>query len=143
MTDNYDDIINLPHHQSAKRVHMSNYDRAAQFSPFAALTGYDDAVKETARLTDRKVELDEYELQILNEKLNRIQDALSEEPEVSITYFVADDKKSGGSYKTISGIVKRIDEFEHLVLMRNGMKIPIEDILEIDDDLFKQLEITE
>ena len=143
MTDNYDDIINLPHHQSAKRAHMSNYDRAAQFLPFAALTGYDDAVKETARLTDSKVELDEYELQSLNEKLNRIQDALNEEPEVSITYFVADNKKSGGSYKTISGIVKRIDEFEHLVLMRNGMKIPIEDILEIDGDVFKQLVITE
>lgn len=143
MTDNYDDIINLPHHQSASRVHMSNYDRAAQFSPFAALTGYDDAVKETARLTDRKIELDEYELQSLNEKLNRIQDALNEGPEVSITYFVADKKKSGGSYKTISGIVKRIDEFEHLVLMRNGTKIPIEDILEIDGDVFKPLEITE
>ncbi|MDD4690511.1 MAG: YolD-like family protein [Eubacteriales bacterium] len=143
MTDNYDDIINLPHHQSARRAHMSNYDRAAQFSPFAALTGYDDAVKETARLTDRKVELDEYELQSLNEKLNRIQDALNEEPEVSITYFVADNKKSGGSYKTISGIVKQIDEFEHLVLMRNGMKIPIEDIFEIDGDVLKPLEITE
>ncbi|MCB6570575.1 YolD-like family protein [Eubacterium limosum] len=143
MTDTYDDIITLPHHRSTSRAHMSNYDRAAQFSPFAALTGYDDAVKETARLTDSKVELDEYELQSLNEKLNRIQDALNEEPEVSITYFVADNKKSGGSYKSISGIVKRIDEFEHLVLMRNGMKIPIEDIFEIDGDMFKPLEITE
>lgn len=91
---------------------MSNYDRAAQFSPFAALTGYDDAVKETARLTDSKIELDEYELQELNEKLNKIQDNLREDAEVSITYFVTDKKKSGGSYKTISGIVKRIDEYE-------------------------------
>ena len=122
---------------------MSNYDRAAQFSPFAALTGYDDAVKETARLTNSKVELDEYELDKLNERLNRLQDILSEEPEVSITYFVADNKKSGGSYKTIFGIVKRIDEYERLVLMRDGMKIPIEDIFEIDGDVFKQLEITE
>jgi len=141
--NNYQDIINLPHHQSATRAHMSNYDRAAQFSPFAALTGYDDAVKETARLTNSKVELDEYELDKLNERLNRLQDILSEEPEVSITYFVADNKKSGGSYKTIFGIVKRIDEYERLVLMRDGMKIPIEDIFEIDGDVFKQLEITE
>ncbi|MDD3489446.1 MAG: hypothetical protein PHR62_06155 [Paludibacter sp.] len=138
--NNYDDIINLPHYQSATRAHMSNYDRAAQFSPFAALTGYDDAVKETARLTDSKIELDEYELQSLSERLDIIQDTLHEEPEVSVTYFVADKKKSGGSYKTISGIVKRIDEFERLVLMRDGMKIPIEDIFEIDGDLFNPLE---
>lgn len=122
---------------------MSNYDRAAQFSPFAALTGYDDAVKETARLTDSKIELDEYELQELNEKLNKIQDNLREDAEVSITYFVPDKKKSGGSYKTISGIVKRIDEYEQLILMKDGTKIPIGDILEINGDVFKSQYITE
>lgn len=140
LENKYKDIINLPHYQSTTRAHMSSYDRAAQFSPFAALTGYEDAVKETARLTDRKVELDEYELQSLGERLDIIQDTLHEEPEVFITYFVADHKKSGGSYKTISGIVKRIDEFEHLVLMQNGTKIPIEDILEIDGNVFNPLE---
>ena len=122
---------------------MSNYDRAAQFSPFAALTGYDDAVKETARLTDSKIELDEYELQELNEKLNKIQDNLREDAEVSITYFVADKKKSGGSYKTIYGTVKRIDECEQLILMKDGTKIPIGDILEINGDVFKSQYITE
>lgn len=141
--NNYQDVINLPHHQSATRAHMSNYDRAAQFSPFAALTGYDDAVKETARLTDSKIELDEYELQELNEKLNKIQDDLREDAEVSITYFVTDKKKSGGSYKTISGIVKRIDEYEQLILMKDGTKIPIGDILEINGDVFKSQYITE
>lgn len=139
----YEDIINLPHYQSTKRSHMSNYDRAAQFSPFAALTGYDDAVKETARLTDSKIELDEYELQSLNERLNLIQDTLNEEPEVSITYFVADKKKSGVSYKKISGIVKRIIEYEQLVLMKDGTKIYIGDILEIEGDAFKSQDITE
>jgi len=88
----YDDIINLPHHQSATRPHMPNYDRAAQFSPFAALTGYDNAVKETSRLTDKKVELDEYSKDALNDRLNMIQDTLDEQPEVSITYFLPDKK---------------------------------------------------
>lgn len=138
--NDYEDIINLPHYQSTKRVHMSNYDRAAQFSPFAALTGYDDAVKETARLTDSKIELDEYELQALNEKLNIIQDRLRDEPELSIIYFVADKKKSGGSYTTVSGTVKRVDDYEQVLLMNDGNKIPIADILNIEGDVFKQLE---
>ncbi len=128
---NYDDIINLPHYQSSTRSHMSNHDRAAQFSPFAALTGYDEAVKETARLTDGKVELDEYGLDKLNEKLSWIGEHIAEKPEVSITYFVADKKKVGGSYQTIRGVVKRIDEYEKLVIMQDGKKLPIEDILEI------------
>jgi len=128
----YDDIINLPHYQSPNRAHMTNYDRAAQFSPFAALTGYDDAVSETARLTDRKIELDEYGLDKLNERLNWIQEHTSEQLEVTVTYFVADKKKAGGSYQTVNGIVKRIDEYERLLLMQDGNKLPIEDILEIN-----------
>jgi len=92
-SNSYEDIINLPHYQSATRAHMSNHDRAAQFSPFAALTGYGDAVKETARLTDSRVELDEYGLDKLNERLNWIGEHISEQPEVSITeilrqYFI-------------------------------------------------------
>ena len=137
----YDDIINLPHYQSVTRAHMSNYDRAAQFSPFAALTGYDDAMTETARFTDRKIELDEYGLDKLNERLDWIQEHLSEQPEVSITYFVADKKKTGGSYKTLSGIVKRIDEYEHLVLMQDATRILIKDILEVSGESFNSLEI--
>ena len=117
MTNPYDDIINLPHHQSLTRPHMSAYDRAAQFSPFAALTGYEDAVAETARLTGKKAELDEYGKSDLNERLNIIQDTLDEQPKVSITYFLPDKKKSGGEYVTVSGCVKKIDEYEHIVVM--------------------------
>ncbi len=140
MTNPYDDIINLPHHQSAPRPHMSAYDRAAQFSPFAALTGYEDAVIETARLTDKKVELDEYDKAALNERLNMIQDTLDEQPEVSITYFLPDKRKSGGAYVTVTGGVKKIDEYEHIVVMLDATKIPIDDIAEINGGLFVLLE---
>jgi len=140
MTNPYDDIINLPHHQSLTRPHMSAYDRAAQFSPFAALTGYEDAVAETARLTDKKVELDEYGKSDLNERLNIIQDTLDEQPKVSITYFLPDKKKSGGEYVTVSGCVKKIDEYEHIVVMLDATKIPIDDIAEINGEIFCSLE---
>lgn len=136
----YDDIINLPHYQSATRPHMTNRDRAAQFSPFAALTGYADAVKETARLTNTKEELDEYRKQELNTRLNMIQDALGEKLEVSITYFKPDRKKSGGAYITVAGSVKKIDEYEHIVIMQDGTKIPIDDLAEIGGDLFGVIE---
>jgi len=140
MTNPYDDIINLPHHQSLTRPHMSAYDRAAQFSPFAALTGYEDAVAETARLTGKKVELDEYGKSDLNERLNIIQDTLDEQPKVSITYFLPDKKKSGGEYVTVSGCVKKIDEYEHIVVMLDATKIPIDDIAEINGEIFCSLE---
>lgn len=136
----YDSIKKLPHYQSVTRPHMSLYDRAAQFSPFAALTGYDDAVKETARLTDTKAELDEYEKAAINERLNRIQDTFDVQPEVSITYFLPDKKKSGGAYITVTGCVKKVDEYEHVVVMRNGTKVPIDDIAEIDGEIFEMLE---
>ena len=119
---------------------MSAYDRAAQFSPFAALTGYEDAVAETARLTDKKVELDEYGKSDLNERLNIIQDTLDEQPKVSITYFLPDKKKSGGEYVTVSGCVKKIDEYEHIVVMLDATKIPIDDIAEINGEIFCSLE---
>lgn len=136
----YDSIKKLPHYQSVTRPHMSLYDRAAQFSPFAALTGYDDAVKETARLTDTKAELDEYEKAAINERLNRIQDTFDVQPEVSITYFLPNKKKSGGAYITVTGCVKKVDEFEHVVVMRNGTKVHIDDIAEIDGEIFEMLE---
>jgi len=139
MTNPYD-IINLPHHQSLTRPHMSAYDRAAQFSPFAALTGYEDAVAETARLTGKKAELDEYGKSDLNERLNIIQDTLDEQPKVSITYFLPDKKKSGGEYVTVSGCVKKIDEYEHIVVMLDATKIPIDDIAEINGEIFCSLE---
>lgn len=137
MMNQYDDIINLPHHSSTSRPRMSAHDRAAQFSPFAALTGYDSAIKETARLTDTRVELDEYSKADLNEKLCIIQDQIDQQPEVSITYFQADIMKSGGAYITVTGCVKKIDEYKHAVVMLDATKIMIDDIFEIDGELFR------
>lgn len=132
MTDNYNDIINLPHHVSASRPQMSMMDRAAQFSPFAALTGYDAAIKETGRLTDEKIELGEEELSLLNMKFQLLVDSLDEEPEVHITYFKPDERKAGGVYLTASGTVKKIDDFERIIFMENGTKIPMDDVLSIE-----------
>ena len=136
----YSDIISLPHHQSATRPHMSLNDRAAQFSPFAALTGYEDAVAEAARLTDTKIELDEYAKGAINERLNAIQDTLDEKPEFSIKYYLPDKKKSGGVYVTVTGCVKKVDEYEHIVVMRDGTNVPIDDISEIDGEMFGTVE---
>lgn len=138
MTGAYDDIINLPHHVSAKRPHMSVIDRAAQFSPFAAVVGYDAAVKETARLTDRRVELDEYEKDALNEKLNIVAEHIEERPEIAITYFKPDDKKAGGAYVTVTGHVKKIDDYEHIVCLTDGAKVPIEEIIQIEGELIQE-----
>ncbi len=135
MINPYDDIINLPHHTSTSRPHMSAHDRAAQFSPFAALTGYDAAITETGRLTDKRVELDEYRKADLNERLCKIQDQMDEQPEVSITYFQPDKKKSGGAYITVNGRVKKIDAYERTVVMQDDTKIPIDGIFEIDDEI--------
>jgi len=140
MMNPYDDIINLPHHTSTSRPHMSAHDRAAQFSPFAALTGYDSAITETGRLTDKKVEMDEYSKSDMNERLCIIQCQMDEQPEVSITYFQPDKKKSGGAYITATGCVKKIDEYERTVVMQDDTKIPIDDIFEIDGELFGTLE---
>ena len=106
----YDDIINLPHHVSAVRKRMSMHDRAAQFSPFAALTGYDDAIDETARLTDKQFELSEDERNRLDEQLRLIADRIEEQPELEVTYFQPDELKEGGAYLTTRGCVRRIDE---------------------------------
>lgn len=137
MKSKYQDIIHLPHKQSSTRPHMPVADRAAQFAPFAALVGYDDAVKETARLTDRRRELSDGALDQLNAKLNYIQEHLNEQPEVTITYFQPDSKKSGGAYLTCAGIVKRVDDYEHTVLMQNGREIFIDDITEIESSAFQ------
>lgn len=132
MNEKYKDIIYLPHKQSSTRPHMPIADRAAQFAPFAALVGYDEAVRETARLTESRRELSEGALEQLNAKLNYIQEHLNEKPEVTITYFQPDSKKSGGAYLTCTGIVKRVDDYEHIVLMQDGKEIFIDDITEIE-----------
>ncbi|MDO5401349.1 MAG: hypothetical protein Q4F17_10295 [Eubacteriales bacterium] len=140
MNKNYDDIINLPHHVSSARPHMSAIDRAAQFSPFAALTGYDAAVKETARLTGERIELDEYEKDALNDKLQLIVDTLGQGYQIAVTYFLPDKRKAGGEYITVTGEVKKIDEYEHLIILRNGQKIPVEEVIDLDGKLFKSLQ---
>ena len=137
MNEKYKDIIHLPHKQSSTRPHMPVADRAAQFAPFAALVGYDDAVKETARLTDSRRELNDCALELLNAKLSYIQEHLDEQPEVTVTYFQPDSKKSGGAYRTCTGIVKRIDDYEHTVLMQDGSEIFIDDIDEIESPAFQ------
>lgn len=136
MTKTYDDIIHLPHHVSATRPHMSAIDRAAQFSPFAALTGYDAAIKETARLTDERVELDEYMKDALSDKLQIIAKRLKEHPEIAITYFLPDVKKNGGAYVTAGGTAKRIDEYKRVVIMSDGTVIPIDEISSIEGQIF-------
>lgn len=129
----YDDMIHLAHHVSRTHPPMPLSDRAAQFAPFAALTGHHEAVKETARLTDTRIELDENCKAVLNGKLQSIYERLDKEPSVSITYFVPDLKKSGGAYVTISGCVKKIREEERKVIMTDGTEIPFDEITEIDD----------
>ena len=137
---NYDDIISLPHHVSATRPQMSMIDRAAQFSPFAALTGYDAAIKETGRLTDEKIELDEESLNILNMKFQILVDSLADEPEVTFTYFKPDERKAGGAYVDVTGAVKKVDDFERLIVMQNGTKMPMDDILNIEGEIFASLQ---
>lgn len=128
----YDDIINLPHYTSKKRLRMSMHDRAAQFSPFAALTGYEDAVEETARLTDSKIELDDDRIADINMKLQLIKEHLSELPEVTVTYFVLDEMKSGGLYLTFTDRVRIIDEYEKSIVFISGKRIQIDDIYSIE-----------
>jgi hypothetical protein len=118
---------------------MATIDRAAQFSPFAALTGHGDAIKETARLTDGKVELDEYMKDILSNKLQIIADRLIEQPEIVITYFQPDEKKDGGAYVTAAGTVKKIDEYDRIVVMTDRASIPIDEIISIEGKIFETM----
>ena len=135
----YDDIINLPHHVSKKHPQMSLHDRAAQFSPFAALTGHKAAINETARLTDEKQILSEDVIAKLNEQLNLIKENIGTNQTVTITYFVPDDKKSGGAYISHTGVVKKIDEYNHRVILTDKTVIPIEQISEMQSDIFSEI----
>ena len=135
----YDDIINLPHPTSTKHPRMPLKDRAAQFAPFAALTGHEAAIKETARLTDEKEIFSDEVITILNDKLNIIAENLGTEQTVQITYFVPDHKKTGGAYVSHSGIVKKIDLYEHILTMADGTVIPIGQISEFEGDLFEDM----
>lgn len=137
MSVKYDDIINLPHHTSNKHPAMSLEARAAQFAPFAALTGYDEAVKETARFTDKRIVLDDEEKSILDNKLQIIQEQLLKRPEVTFTYFLPDLKKDGGKYVSVTGIVKKIDGYNQVIVLEDKTVIPIHEIVAISGDIFK------
>ena len=140
MNNRYDEIINLHHHVSKTRPQMPMSDRAAQFAPFAALTGYESAIKETGRLTDEKIEMDEEALNILNMKFQILVDSLDDEPEVTFTYFKPDERKAGGAYLEVIGTVKKVDDFERLIVMQNGTKMPMDDILNIEGEIFASLQ---
>lgn len=132
----YDDIISLPHHESTKHPRMAALDRAAQFQPFAALTGHGAAIRETARLTDSKAELDESRKEELDIHLQLLREHLVQNPQVSITYFVPDARKDGGACFTITGSIRKIEETQRRVVMENGTVIPISDIYQIESAIF-------
>lgn len=136
----YADIIDLPHHQSERRQKMSNYDRAAQFSPFAALTGHADSIKETARLTDDYSEPSEQMKAIMNKKILFLMEQLENQPEITITFFKPDEKKEGGAYITITGVVKKIKTYERQIQMTTGDLIPIDMIFGIDGEIFSKID---
>ena len=135
----YDDIINLPHHVSARHPQMPLKDRAAQFSPFAALTGYAGEVAEVAeaaRLTETKIELTEDQRAMLDERLCLLEDILPERPDVTFTYFVPDQRKQGGAYTTVTGKLKRLDRIEQNIILTNGIAIPVNDLLEVKSEIW-------
>lgn len=139
MTGEYKDILNLPRHVSNTHPPMAAIDRAAQFSPFAALTGFDAAIKETARLTDEKIALDEYSSNTLSDRLQIIAERIAQQPQIAITYFQPDIMKSGGSYVTVTGAAKKIDEYKRIVMMIDGTMIPIDEIVGIEGAIFETL----
>lgn len=135
----YDDIIDLPHHRSSTHPHMALLDRAAQFSPFAALSGHEAAISETGRITETKHILTHEKKEELDEKLQIIKSCLSYHPEVSISYFLRDTKKSGGSYLSVIGILKKIDENSRSLILENGTSIPLDDIYDFDSPMLNIL----
>lgn len=133
MTGPYDDMLNLPHPTSRRHSRMSRSDRAAQFAPFAALSGHGTAIAETARLTERRIELDEDVKAALDLKQQMLMDRIDEHPDVSVTWFQPDGKKDGGRYVTTTGRLKRIDEVERVLVMEDKTTVPLDDIISIDE----------
>ena len=129
--DEYDDIINLPHHVSKNHRQMPMEMRAAQFAPFAALTGYDAVINETARLTDQQVELEDYDNERLNRKYAELIENISEHPVITVSYFKPDKQKGGGAYVSKTGHLKKVDTYEQLMIMENGTAIPLAAIVDI------------
>ena len=136
MTGKYDDILRLPHHVSASRKPMAITARAAQFAPFAALSGYDAEVQEAGRLTDRPIEPDEYEKEALNARLRLLARHFREEWVVSLVFFQPDERKAGGAYVTCTGTVKKLYETERLLTLTDGTVIPLDDLIALDGEEF-------
>ena len=139
MTHQHDDILHLPHPTSAKHPRMPIGDRAAIFSPFAALTGHSAAIAETARLTEQKIQLDEDRRSELDEKQRMLEEVIARQPEVTVTWFRPDDKKDGGSYVTTTGNLKRTDGVDRVMVMTDGTRIPLDDIIEIESEWLPKL----
>ena len=131
MSGKYDDIINLPHHVSKTHPQMSIHDRAAQFSSFAALSGFEDSIAETGRIVDQKIELDDDAKELLNREINDIEASLEKEPRIKVVYFCKDKRKDGGTYLSYEGIIRRIDRVYKQLIFRSRKVIDIEDIIEI------------
>ena len=138
----YEDILDLPHHVSDRHPPMDMEKRAAQFMPFRALTGYEDAVAETARLTERRIELSEEERADLDLRLRLLEDHLSERPLVRVTFFKKDQRKAGGAYEELTGQVRKIDPYERTLVFDGGDKVPLGDILRLWGELFGAFEET-
>lgn len=136
MTDKYTHIIDLPHHVSKVRPQMTMYQRAAQFAPFAALTGHSAAISETARLTDKKIELSDNECELLNQKIMLLLAHLNEHPYVSITYFIPDTHKEGDRYATHTGTIRSWEEYEQRLTFDDGVQLKANVIIDIKGELF-------
>ena len=127
----YEDMLHLPHHRSAKRAHMTQQDRAAQFAPFAALSGHEGQIAEAGRLTDEPVELTPWAVEQVDEGLRRIRQELDRCPEVTLTYFVPDGRKSGGAYRTVTARVRKLLELEQTLVLSDGTQVPFGQILSL------------
>lgn len=140
----YDDMVYLPHHVSARHPQMPLLDRAAQFSPFAALTGHDDAIREAARLTDSFIELDEEQKELLDKRLQMLLVKMAEdpclEPEIRATYFRPDERKEGGAYVSVNGNVKKMDGYGRQILFTDGTALPMENLVSIEGELFENMD---
>ena len=136
MSSAYDDLLNLPHHTSAVQPAMPMQNRAAQFAPFAALVGYDALIRETARLTDQKVELDESVKAELNEKLRLLLELLPQQPEVTITYFQPDSKMAGGAYRMVTDNVRKYRSIDNMLIMMDGTQIPVKEMVSLEGPCF-------
>ena len=139
--EKYMDIINMPHHVSKKHPHMSQYERAAQFAPFAALSGYEDIIDEEGRLTDNRIEINEEAKFMLDRKMQVLMNCIKNNPLISITYFVPDEKKSGGKYLTVQENIKKIDILKQVIITENGTVIPVNEIVDMQGEIFKNLEL--